>query len=201
LDFLKAWGKFEVEGQRKTKVITDTVKQYDRLKRQIHDQKGYLGEIYLSQILWNGQRKTFPGRYFHSEKDVTFPHTFYEIRHRLRLDASAESEVDVYAFGDREYWLCESKWWETQKVGVPVVMEFLELAEKLKDFEERKYFEGERPLVIKLWLFAYNGVNQAAEALLQQYAVYWSTREDLDALIKMVGLRKLPEFSDTEDNL
>ncbi len=198
LDFLKVWGKFEVEGQRRTKIIQDTIKQYKTLKRKINDQKGYWGEIYLSQILWNGQRKTLPGRYFHTAHDVTLPHTFYEIRHRLRLDASSESEVDVYAFADDEIWLCESKWWETRKVGGPTVIEFLKLAEKLKDFEGRKYFEGERPFKIKLWMFAHNGVNAPAESLLHKYGVYWSTRTDLDALIKAVGLRKLPALPVSE---
>ncbi|MCP4691912.1 MAG: hypothetical protein GY859_27960, partial [Desulfobacterales bacterium] len=126
LDFLKAWGKFEVEGQRQAKVVTDTIKRYGKLKRQVNDQKGFLAEMYLSQILWSGQRKTFPGRYFHGETDVEMPDAFVDIRHRLRLDASAESEVDVYASTGTEVWLCESKWWETQKVGVGVVREMLD---------------------------------------------------------------------------
>lgn len=194
LDFLKAWGKFEVEGHQKSKIIMDTIKQYDRLKRQIHDQKGYLAEVYLSQILWNGQRKTFPGQYFHSDQDVTLPHRFYDIRHRLRLDASAESEIDVYASTGTEIWLCESKWWESKKVGPDVVNHILDLAEKLKDFEGREYFEGDRPLTMHLWLFAHNGVTQEAETLLRKHQIYWSTRCELDTLIKETGLRQLPVF-------
>lgn len=194
LDFLKAWGKFEVEGHARAQILQDTMKQYALLKRRINDQKGYLAEVYLSQILWNGQRTTFPGQYFHSDQDVTLPHRFYDIRHRLRLEAGAEQEVDVYAFGDREYWLCESKWWETQKVGIDVVSRFLELAEKVKAFEGREYFEGEHPFGLKLWLFVHNGVTPEAEALLRKHQIYWSTRTDLDALIKETGLRPLPTF-------
>lgn len=192
LDFLKAWGRFEIEGDSREKMITDVIKQYSMLKRQIHDQKGYLAEVYLSQILWNGQRKTFPGRYFHSEQEVTFPHRFYSMQHRLRLDASAESEVDVYASTGTEIWLCESKWWETQKVGVDVVQRMIDLLEKLKDFEGREYFESERPLRVHLWLFAHNGVTPKAEALLRNHNIYWSTREDMDWLIQKIGLRRLP---------
>jgi hypothetical protein len=157
--------------------------------------------VYLSQILLNGRNKSFPGRYFHSDHDVTFPQTFYDIRHRLRLDASAESEVDVYAFGDREFWICESKWWETRQVGPAVVTIFLELAEKLKDFEERKYFEGERPFALNMWLFAHNGVTPEAEQMLRDHHIYWSTRDDLDALIKLAGLRKLPTFDDAGERM
>ncbi|MCP4170764.1 MAG: hypothetical protein GY758_08345, partial [Fuerstiella sp.] len=194
LDFLRAWGKFEVEGSRHAKVITDTIKHYDTLKRQISDHKGYLAEVYLSQILWNGQRKTFPGKYFHSDRDVTLPNRFYDIRHRLRLDASSESEVDVYASTGTEIWLCESKWWETRKVGDEIVTGFMELAEKLKDFEGREYFEKDRPLTLRLWLFAHSGVTPEAEALLRKNGIYWSSRADIDWLIRKTGLRRLPDF-------
>ncbi len=194
LDFLRAWGKFEVEGTRHAKVITDTIKRYDALKRQISDHKGYLAEVYLSQILWNGQRKTFPGKYFHSDRDVTLPNRFYDIRHRLRLDASSESEVDVYASTGTEIWLCESKWWETRKVEDEIVTGFMELAEKLKDFEGREYFEKDRPLTLRLWLFAHNGVTDGAEALLRENGIYWSSRADIDWLIQKTGLRRLPDF-------
>ncbi len=194
LDFLKAWGKFEVEGQRHTKVVMDTVKQYDALKRRVNDQKGYLAEVYIAQILWNGQRRTFPARYFHTDHDIKIPDIFLDVRHRLRLDASAESEIDVYASDGREIWLCESKWWETRKVGVDVVKFMLELAEKLKDFEGREYFETERPLTLHLWLFAHNGVTPEAETLLREHHFYWSNRHDLDELIRATGLRPLPDF-------
>jgi len=193
LDFLRVWGRFEVEGQSRTKLIRDTVKQYRRMKRRIDDQKGYLAETYLSQILWNGQRRTFSGKYFHSQTDISFPDRFYEIRHRLRLDASSGSEVDVYAFASDTIWLCESKWWETRRVGVPVVRDFLELAEKVKDFEGREHFEGERPFELCLWLFAHNGVTPDAEAMLREHGICWSDRSDLDWLIRETGLRRLPD--------
>ncbi len=194
LDFLRAWGRFEIEGRPQAKVVTDTIKQYDALRHRINDHKGYLAEVYLSQILWNGQRKTFPGRLFHSGEDVTLPDRFYDMRSRLRLDASAESEVDVYASAGTEIWLGESKWWETEKVGQGVVRDFLDLAERLKDFEGREYFERERPLTVHLWLFAHNGVTPKAEALLREHGIYWSARADLDALIQLTGLQKLPEL-------
>ena len=192
LDFLKIWGRFEIEGRHRSGLVTDIIKEYDTMKRRFSDQKGYLAEVYLSQFLWNGQGKTFPGMRFHSDEDVTLPDRFYNIRSRLRLDASAESEADIYASAGTEIWLCESKWWETSKVGQDVVKDFLGLAEKLKDFEGREYFERERPLTVRLWLFAHNGVTPKAETLLCEHGMYWSDRSDIDALIKLVGLRKLP---------
>lgn len=196
LDFLKAWGKFEVQGQSREHVIEDAIKQYDALQRRFNDQKGYVAEMYLAQILWNAQRTTLPGRYFHSDQDVTLPHRFYTITTRRRLDAASDREVDVYAFASREIWLVESKWWETRKVGAAQVREFLELAEAVKDAEKRAgydLFTSEDPYRLQLWLFAHNGVTKEAERLLRKHGIYWSTRADLDALIQLTGLRKLPE--------
>lgn len=192
LDFLKVWGRFEVEGHAQDRVVRDVVKQYDSLQRRFNDLKGLLGEVYLSQILISGQRKTFPGQYFHSETDITVPHRFLSVHHRMRFDASEESEVDVYASTGTEIWLCESKWWETRPVGPAVVQEMLGLLEKLKDYEGREYFEQEKPLQVSLWLFAHNGVTPEAESLLREHRIYWSTREDLDWLVKHLGLRRLP---------
>ena len=192
LDFLRVWGKSLVEGQRHTAAVTDIVREYERMERRITDQKGFLAEVYMSQILWNRQGKILPGKYFHTGQDVTFPDRFIEIRHRVRLDAASGSEADVYANAGMEVWLCESKWWETKKIGTDIVSEFLNLSEKLKDFEGREHFTGKKPVVLKLWLFAHSGVTADAEELLRTNGIYWSDRDDLDWLIKESGLRKLP---------
>ncbi|MEE4357851.1 MAG: hypothetical protein V2I97_15395, partial [Desulfococcaceae bacterium] len=192
LDFLRVWGRSLVEGQRHTAVVTDLVREYERMDRRIKDQKGFLAEVCMSQILWNGQGKIFPGKYFHSGSDVTFPERFIEIRHRLRLDASSGSEADIYANAGMDVWLCESKWWETRKAGADTVRELLRLAEKLKDFEGREHFTGKKPVILHLWLFAYSGVTAEAGELLGEHGIYWSDRADLDRLIAESGLRKLP---------
>ena len=193
LDFLKVWGKIDVEGRERIRVMEETINQYTALRRRINDQKGYLAEVYLAQMLWNGQGRRFPGRCFHTDHEVVFPSPFYSVRQRMRLDAASESEVDVYAFAAGEIWICESKWWETRNVGVKEVREFLALAEKVKNFEGREYFERARPLTLRLWLFAHNGVSPQAKALLREHNIYWSTRVDLDALIRETGLRRLPK--------
>jgi len=56
----------------------------------INDHLGYLAEVYMAQVLWNGQRKTLAGRFFHSNEDVTLPWRFIYIRHRTRLGAAKE---------------------------------------------------------------------------------------------------------------
>ena len=54
--------------------------------------------------------------------------------------------LKTWTFGDKTYWICESKWWETRKVGVKHAREFLELADKVKATEGHKYFPPEGPV-------------------------------------------------------
>lgn len=74
----------------------------------------------------------------------------------------------------------------------------MSLAEQVKTAEGHKYFPPEGPFAIRLWLFAQNGVIPDAKRLLREHQIYWSTRADLDALIALTGLRKLPDFSGDE---
>ncbi|MDM8525273.1 hypothetical protein QUF80_18025 [Desulfococcaceae bacterium HSG8] len=189
-DFLKVWGRIEVEGHSRPRVVTDIVRKYTRQERRIRDQKGYLAEVWLSQILWNGQGKTFPGRYFHSKADVTLPDRFYDMIHRLRLGASEKSEADIYASARDETWICESKWWETKKVGVNVVNDLIRLSEKVTEFEKKEYEAG-NPVPVRCWLFAHNGVTGPAEKMLRKHDIFWSDRSDLDALIRETALTRL----------
>ncbi|MCP4106276.1 MAG: hypothetical protein GY749_12175 [Desulfobacteraceae bacterium] len=79
----------------------------------------------------------------------------------------------------------------------PEVRQLLDMAEKLKDFEGREYFEEGSPVItVRLWLFAHNGVTKNAQDLLDRHHIYWSDRSDLDWLIQEVGLRQLPEFAE-----
>ena len=54
---------------------------------------------------------------------------------------------------------------------------------------------GEGLRILRLWLFAHNGFTKEAEALMQENGVLWSVREDLDGLLKCLGLRELPELA------
>ena len=49
---------------------------------------------------------------------------------------------------------------------------------------------------MRLWFFAHNGFTEEAESLMREKGVLWSTRQDLENLLKHVGLRQLPELAD-----
>ena len=143
----------------------------------------------MAQVLWSGQRKKLPGGLFHTEKDVQLPWQFFYIRHRVRLGAAAEMEVDLYAAAGAEVWIGESKWWRGRKVGRAEVEAFLRKAELVREVE------GEDLQTLRVWFFAHDGFTEEAEALMREKGIFWSIRKDLDGLLKDVGLRQLPDIS------
>ena len=159
-----------------------------KLQKKFSEYKGYLAEVYMIQILWNSQRQLLPGQYFHSPVDIQVPDRFFYIAHRSSLRMGLGMEVDIYAAAGEQGWLAESKWWESKKVGPSVVERLLEQAQELN---RRKGLD-----ILRVWLFAHDGVTKKAEALLRQHNILWSTRSDLDALLTLAKLRTLPTFSD-----
>ncbi len=192
LEFLKVWGRIAVEGKRAVDVQNDLRARYRTLKRRIHDHLGYLGEIYMAQVLWNSQNKTLPGGYFHSAEDIDVNWHFSFIRHRVRLGASADREVDVYAAAGSEVWLCESKWWRGRKAGRPEVVSLLEKGDLVRSDM------GDRLEVLRLWFFAHDGFTSEAKDLMREKDVLWSDQGDLDGLLNHVGLKRLPDVGDGE---
>jgi hypothetical protein len=55
LDFLKVWGRIEIEGYENSQVQEELQNQHSRLKRQFSELIGYLAEVYMAQILLNAQ--------------------------------------------------------------------------------------------------------------------------------------------------
>ncbi len=107
--------------------------------------------------------------------------------HRGKLGEGKDLEVDIYAGAGMDVWIAESKWWTKNKVGPDSVKRLLAQAEMVREREE-----GDPR--IRIWLFAHNGVTGPAKALMRKYKILWSTRADLDSLLKLVNLRTLPEI-------
>jgi len=187
-EFLKVWGRIEVVGENRKEVQEETVTKYRRLNRKFTEYKGYLAEVYMIQILWNGQRKTLPGKFFHSSDDIQMPDRFFYIDQRSRFGAGKGLEIDVFAAAGPEVWIAESKWWSDDKVGPKLVKHLLEQAEIVR---QRK---GEDLGTLRIWFFAYDGFTEQAEALMRRHKMLWSTGIELNALLEHIGLRALPDF-------
>jgi hypothetical protein len=185
LDFLKVWGRVEIEGYENSRVQEELQNQYSRLKRQFSELMGYLAEVYMAQILLNAQRQSLPGRYFHQENDVAVPRFIY-VHLREKLGTGKESEIDVHGGAGLEQWVAESKWYQDRKVDMSLVKKLLDKAKMVKKDRQAD--------VIRTWFFGHNGFTREAEMFMQEQGMFWSTRADLDALLDHVGLRRLPKF-------
>jgi hypothetical protein len=188
LDFLKVWGRIEVEGKNRSDVQNELRLGYQSFHRRISDHIGYFGEVCMAQVLWNSQNKTLPGKFFHSEEDISVTWHFSYIRHRVRLGASADTEIDVYGAAGSEIWICESKWRSGGKTGRKDVEILLHKAELAKE-QAGKGLE-----ILRVWFFSYNGFTEDAESLMKEKGVLRSGRDDLNGLLAHAGLRKLPEL-------
>jgi len=185
-EFLKAWGKIEVEGKMRARVEEEIRSKYESLHRKYKNYQGYLAEVFMIQILWNNQKKTLEGKYFNYPEEIKIPDFIY-IDHRSRLGAGRGKELDIYATAGRDVWLAESKW-RKDPVGVDVIKNLIWQGNLVK---ERR---GEDLDHLTLWLFACNGLTENAKKIMEENGILWSTKKDLNALLRISGLRELPEI-------
>ncbi len=185
LAFLKVWGRIEVDGQDPQKVEDELISTYRKQKRRFSEYKGFLAEVFMAQVLWAAQKKTLPGRFFHSQSDILFPRFVY-VRHRVRMSSGQGREVDVLGAGGGDQWVCQSKWTKTKKVGKETVNALLRQVEWVR--------EDTNAITVTPWIFAYAGLTAEAEDSAASEGVLWSDLADFNGLLVHVGLRCLPEL-------
>jgi hypothetical protein len=183
LEFLRVWGRIEVEGHNGSEVRDNLQTQYQKLQRQIRDLKGYLAEVYMAQILHNAQRQQIPGHYFHQDHDIDVPEFNY-VRLRERLGAGAETEIDLHGAAGIQQWVAESKWRSQRKVSPTEVQQLLDKAQLVKLDREAE--------IMRVWFFSFDGFSPKALELMSEHGIYWSTQEDLNGLLDYLKLRRLP---------
>jgi hypothetical protein len=75
-------------------------------------------------------------------------------------------------------------------VDVSDVKNFMALGERVRE----KEIQNGGLNTLTLWLFAASGVSKNAQQLLKDNGILWSTKEDLNALLRLSGLRELPDI-------
>jgi hypothetical protein len=81
--------------------------------------------------------------------------------------------------------LVESKNWQ-KAVGPDIIKNLI----AQKNIVKQNDPSDQRPIV--LWLFAKNGLTESALQLAKQHNVLWSSLNDLNALLEIAKLKKLP---------
>ncbi len=186
LEFLKVWGKIEVEGRDKIAIRDGLRKKYHQLNvRRLNEYKGYLAEVHMSQVLLSAEKMTLNRAWFHSEEDIEIP-DFTFVRHRVRLGSGKGREIDVLGGAGVEQWVCQSKFVEGDKTGISVLRELVSQADAV--------MEDKTPDLVKMWLFANNGLTGPAKKFARERGVLWSSRREFNDLLEFLGLRKLPDL-------
>jgi hypothetical protein len=186
LEFLKVWGQIEVEAKNRQRVRDELRVRYGKLKRRVSEYKGYLAEVFMSQVLLTGQNKKLPAKYFNSATDIEMPWLFSFVRQRMRLGTGEGREIDVIGAAGPEAWVCQSKWVREKPIGVRVLKELEAQAQAVR--------EELGSDIVRLWLFADAGLTQEAEVYAAERGILWSDREEFDGLLKHLGLRTLPRL-------
>ncbi len=186
LEFLKVWGRIEVEGHDQSKVQYDLVNRYRSLERRVSEYKGYFAEVHMSQALLNAQNRRLPGALFNSAGDIEMPWRFIYVRHRMRIGSGKGREIDVIGAAGGEVWVCQSKWVKDDRVGKPVLQELLSQAELIK--------KDMNPKKVRMWIFAHEGLTKPALAFAKEHGILWSSRKEFDELLVYLGLRPLPDL-------
>ena len=162
--------------------------EYRTLKRKVHNHPGYLGEVFMSQVLWNSQRRTLPGDLFHSGEDIEVPSRWVYIWHphppggrprhgNGRGSRRRRADVDLR----KQMVAGEEK---------PASKKWNRCCTRGRMLKENK---GPGLEIVRLWFFAHDGFTQEAEAMMKENGVLWSGREDLNGLLSVAGLKRLPE--------
>ncbi|MEM7535201.1 MAG: hypothetical protein AAF639_23695 [Chloroflexota bacterium] len=189
LEFLKTWGKIYVEGVSASLVNDELMSRYAKMKQQVDEYKGYLAEVFMTQVLFNSQDKQkqpIPGRFFNSDEDIEMDWPINFVQHRHRLRAGKGQEIDMLAAIGLDKWVCQSKWVTTRKVGESVIRELLAQGEAV----QISYPNNN----IIMWIFAHNGLTDDAEELARAEGILWSDRAQLDGLLQYLDLRTLPDL-------
>lgn len=82
--------------------------------------------------------------------------------------------------------VCQSKWLERDKVGVGALRE---LKAQADDVMREKNVR-----VVRMWLFANNGLTTPAREFAEKHGILWSSWEEFDRRLEHLGLKSLPEI-------
>ncbi|QTA81136.1 NTP hydrolase p-loop-containing [Desulfonema limicola] len=186
LEFLKVWGRIEVEGQNHNLVRYDLETLYEKTLRKFHEYRGYLAEVHMSQVLINGQRKVLSASFFNAEEDIKMPSRFIFVKHRMRLGSGKGREIDVIGAAGSQVWVCQSKWVKEKKIGIAALKDLVSQADIVK--------QDLNPRMIRMWLFAHDGLTKDALSFAEKHGILWSARQEFDELLEYLGLRKLPDL-------
>ena len=187
-DFIRAQYELDIEKKPVERKQEELVEEYRRLKGKYADLVGALVEARVEALLNRFDGREVEGRLFHAGGKVRLPRFRYVADTVVKPLGKREYQIDLVGEWNEGYdfydWVVEIKHWK-RKVTREVVEGFEEACRAL--VEERR-LAG----VVK-WLVSSGGFTEGAVEAMEGYGMYYSGREELNELLHIFGVERMPE--------
>jgi len=158
--------------------------KYSKLSGEYGDFKGYTAEIFIQFLMTKFNFHEVDGKaYFNSEGQILLPKFIWIDSKKVKLSTTREYQLDVVGKRTPYLWLVEVKYTE-KPVGLPLVKKF----ESACDVAI-KTFKGEE---VTRWYISTGGFTKPAMKYLKEKGFLHSNREEVNKLLRLFGLRRLP---------
>ena len=187
-EFILVKARVDEEGAAQEVVYRDKMEAYRRLRGSFSHFKGQVAEVYLQLLMKSFDGRTVDGeRYFHFPGEVVLPKFYYVLPRVVKVSGSRAYQIDLEGStlveAGRLSWLVESKYWG-EPVGIGEVKWFEAACEVAKEDLEID--------VLVPWFFSRSGFTEEAAAYLKEKGYLYSDEAQLNGLLELFGLRKLP---------
>jgi len=183
-EFADTWARVDVENATWEEAATELREKYRKLSGKYADFKGYATELMIKFLMMQFSGQTVDGELFFSRKsDVLLPKFVWVDSRFVKLPDTREYQIDIVAKEVPNLWLVEVK--NTQQpIGLAQVKHFESACEVAEEV-----IRGE---IITCWYISTCGFTQESERYLSENGFIYSNREQINQLLRYLGLRELP---------
>jgi hypothetical protein len=183
-EFAAAWARVEVENASWEQAATELQERYHRLTGKYADFKGYATELMVKFLMSRFNDQTVDGHeYFNRPGEVFLPRFIWIDSRTVKEPDAREYQIDVIGKEVPHLWLVEVKNTE-HPVGLDEVRKFEEACEVAG-----RVIGGE---IVTRWYVSTGGFTGEAACSMQEKGVLFSSRGQVNGLLRYFGLRELP---------
>lgn len=183
-EFIDAWARVDVENATWEEAEDELLTRYRSAVGKYADFKGYTAELVMKFLMTKFDERSVEGqKYFNHPGEILLPRFVWVDSRRVKLEGTPEYQIDIVGKKASNLWLVEVKYTD-KAVGVSQVKKFeaaCAVAEKVLKGED-----------VARWYISTGGVSRQAASYLREKGFLYSDREQVNRLLDLFGLRRLP---------